>query len=102
MEDLFNMFSAPPELRRKPRKASKNALRGDFARLRGIVVRLYPASLLFFADDAQKEVFLPLVMIADWHFPDGTKRGLRLTDLHLDDEVTIVTYKWLAKKEGLL
>lgn len=57
----------------------------------GLVVSVREISLLFFDDAKGKEVFLPISTIMDWWVTiGGTKRGLRLIDLELDDEITVV------------
>ena len=101
-DDIFELFTGTPPQEQKIRTPSKNALRGRLVKIDGLVVRLSEASLLFFADDAQKEVFLPLSLIQDWHFSDGSKHGLTVADLSLNDEITVVTFDWLAKREGLI
>jgi hypothetical protein len=70
---------------------------------RGLVVRAAEKSILFFDDATGREVFIPISKILDWWFSDaGTKRGLRIQDLELNDEITILIPTWLAKKESLV
>ena len=77
--------------------------RGGFVEREGMVVRLHAASVLFFDDESQQEIFIPLSQIKDWWFTSShSKRGLELEDCELDDELTIVIPGWLAKKEGMV
>lgn len=98
--DMFDFFDSPHAI--KKIEAPKKSF-GSLVNRKGLVVSLRQASVLFFDDEAVKEVFVPVSLIKDWWFTtDGTKRGLGLGDLELDDEVTLVIPKWLAKKEKLL
>ena len=98
----FMLFDEPP------RRVSKQTVKkpsevGGHVKLEGLVVRLQPQSVLFFDDGTGKEVFLPYSKILDWWFTSsGTKRGLRIVDLELNDAVTLLVPKWLARREGLV
>lgn len=68
----------------------------------GLVVKLHKASLLFFDDKAQTEVFIPYSQIRDFWYTDCTGNlNKQIYDLEPDDEITIVIPQWLARKEGL-
>ena len=102
--DMFDVFSgrkAKPKMPKAPQ--TKTSSRGGLIERIGIVVRMRNASVLFFDDNSQQEIFIPLSQVKDWWFSSsGTKRGLRLEDLELNDELTIVIPKWLALKEGMV
>ncbi len=69
---------------------------------RGLVVRVVDRSVLFFDDESGQEFFIPKSTIVDWWFTvSGNKSNLRLDDLQLDDEITVVFPRWLARKEGI-
>lgn len=98
--DVFSMLgsSSGKSLNTKPRSANAGVMK-----LSGIVVRISEKSVLFFDDASGQEIFVPISRIMDWWFTScGTKRGLRICDLELDDEITILMPTWLAKKEKLL
>lgn len=82
------------------RTGSSNSL----VRREGLVVRNNPPrSVLFFDDEASTEIFVPYSQIKDWHFTaSGSRDGLELEDLKLDDEVELYITKWLAKRENLI
>lgn len=68
----------------------------------GLVVKLHKASLLFFDDKAQTEVFIPFSQIRDlWYTGCTGKLKVQIHELDPDDEITVVIPEWLAKKEGL-
>ena len=100
--DMFDVFAgSSPAPSKKGKMSGRN--RGGYVERSGLVARMRDASVLFFDDDSQQEIFVPISQIKDWWFtPSGTKRNLRLQDLELDDEVTLVFPRWLAVKEGLV
>jgi len=69
----------------------------------GVVMKVRERSILLFHDDSVNEVFVPRSKIIDWWFTrNGRKDGLGLDDLELDDEVTLLIPKWLAKRERMI
>jgi len=102
MMDVFSMFSDAPS-RAAASKPSLKRRGGDLVARKGLVVRVTSSSVLFYDDVSVQEVFVPLSQVRDFYFTSsGGKRGLTLQDLELDDEVTLVIPKWLAKKEGMV
>ena len=100
--DMFDVFTgAQPN--RKSAKSASGSRRGGFAERSGMVVRMRGASVLFFDDDSQQEIFVPLSQVKDWWFTAScSKQGLALEDCDLNDEVTLLIPKWLALKEGMV
>ena len=98
--DIFEIFvGAIPKEKLKAGKSQ----RGSYVERRGMVVHMYDSSMLFFDDDSQQEIFIPLSQVKDWWFTSSkSKSGLKLEDCELDDELTIVIPGWLAKKEGMV
>ena len=104
--DIFSVFDGSPAGKKKESSTAKRSLAGKLpaeAKLKGLVVRVSDKSLLFFDDGSGREAFLPLSKILDWWFTSsGSKRHLRLIDLELDDEITVLIPTWLARKENLI
>ena len=68
----------------------------------GLAVKHNKASLLFFDDKAQTEIFIPYSQIRDWWYTDcPSNLNLEIAQIEPDDEITIVIPQWLARKEGL-
>jgi hypothetical protein len=89
----------PPQNKKPAVRKSGSAL----VKLKGLVVLVRDKSILFFDDGSAREVFIPVRSVVDWWFiSDGSKRGLRLTDLELNDEISVIIPIWLAKKEKML
>lgn len=103
--DFFEFLAGEGSSRPVKRLAGKRLPRNGLppqTKRKGLVVAARDASILFFDDDSGREVFLPVSTITDWWFTvDGTKRGMQLSDLELNDEVTMLIPIWLAKKEKL-
>jgi hypothetical protein len=75
---------------------------GDYVEREGIVVKVLPKSICFFDDVAGHEWFVPVSKLADWWFTNrGDKHELRICDLELDDEITILVPRWLLRREGI-
>ena len=107
MSDIFSVFSGVGGAKAKKKTTcpgkSKADGRGGWVERRGMVVRVSPASVLFFDDASSTEMFIPVSQVKDWWFTSsGAKRGLSVPDLELDDEVTLVVPRWLLKNEGVL
>lgn len=99
---IFDVFTGERPSR-KTTKSATGSSRGGLVLRDGMVVRQNGVSVLFFDDSSQKEVFIPLSQVTDWWFTSsGSKQNLRLADLELDDEVTLVIPRWLAKKERMV
>ncbi|MBQ9366757.1 MAG: hypothetical protein IJT83_03165 [Victivallales bacterium] len=102
--DMFDIFTGKQQPEKKPEAASgTSGKRGGYVERRGMVVRVQNASVLFFDDASQQEIFVPLSQVKDWWFTaSSSKRGFALDDCELDDEITICIPRWLAKKEGMV
>jgi hypothetical protein len=71
--------------------------------LEGLVVKVTKGAVLLFHDDTGQEVFIPKSQVHDWFFTrGGSKQRLSLNDLELNDEITLVVPRWLAKRENLV
>ena len=103
--DIFSIFSGVSMSGRKPPAVSKDrgASRASAeTRLNGLVVKVTTKAVLFFDDGSGREAFLPFSKIMDWWFTaGGGRRHLRVVDLELDDEITVVIPTWLARREKL-
>lgn len=102
--DVFSLFGYQVKWTQKSRAAQKGPIGTgrSMTRLPGLVVSVRDKSVLFFDDGSGREAFVPVSKVMDWWFTAcGTKRGLRLCDLELNDEVTILVPTWLARKEKL-
>lgn len=104
--DIFSVFDGTPAKKRKSVSKANRPARGALpaeTKLKGIVVRVTDNFLLFFDDGTGRETFLPFSKIMDWWFTsNGGKRHLRIVDLELDDDITVLIPIWLARKEKLV
>ena len=103
MSDMFSFMTGSSAGPSKKKKQSAKPSNGGWSEHKGLVIRINEKSVLFFDDASVQEIFIPLSQVKDWWFTsDGGKRGLRLQDLELDDEVTICLPRWLAFTEGMV
>lgn len=102
MSDVFSLFDDFGDDRagRKP-KSTRNK-RGGFVSRNGLVVRTTPKAVLFFDDIVGYEYWVPRTSVRDWSFMTGVKRGLGLSDLEPDDEISLELPRWLLVKEKIL
>lgn len=75
---------------------------GRFER-KGLVVRNHRKAFVFFDDSIGAEYWVPYKALKDWFFTDTrTKKHADVTDLELNDEITVILPGWFLMREGVL